>query len=70
MIVFVVGVYKSGTSLVTSMIEEMGVPSCVEEWRKETSVQGVKHNYNILESLHRKQLYPNVVEPIPFHRHK
>ena len=50
MLVFVVGIYKSGTSLITSKIEEMGVPSVVEDFRKQTSVTGVKHQYNILES--------------------
>jgi len=50
MIIFIVGTYKSGTSFVTSLVEEMGVPTCVEEFRQNTSVVGNKHVYNILES--------------------
>lgn len=50
MIVFVVGIYKSGTSMVTDMIQQMGMPSCVEPFRQSTSVVGNSHTYNILES--------------------
>lgn len=50
MIVFVVGLYKSGTSFITGTVEEMGVPSVVETFRKNVKVQGVKRSYSIFES--------------------
>ena len=50
MLTFVVGIYKSGTSLITSQIEEMGVPTVVEDFRSESNVTGVKYTYNIRES--------------------
>lgn len=61
MIVFVVGIYKSGTSLITSKIEEMGIPSVVEDFRKQTSVTGVKHQYNILESYEVNMLNNDII---------
>lgn len=61
MIVFVVGIYKSGTSMTTSFIEEMGIPSCVEEFRKSTSVIGTKQTYNILESYEVNLLNNDII---------
>ena len=62
MIVFIVGLYRSGTSLITSMVEDMGVPTCVEEFRREVSVTGVDHVYNILESYEVNMLNNEILK--------
>jgi hypothetical protein len=47
MITFVVGLYKSGTSLVSSLLDEMGVPSIVD---RVATTKGLTREYNIHES--------------------
>lgn len=47
MITFIVGLYKSGTSLVSSLLDEMGVPSIVD---RVATTKGLTREYNIHES--------------------
>lgn len=61
MIVFIVGIYKSGTSMFTSVIEEMGLKSVVEDFRKESNVIGVKTTYNIRESYEVNLLNNDII---------
>lgn len=61
MIVFIVGIYKSGTSMFTSVIEDMGVKSVVEEFRNQSNVVGVKTTYNIRESYEVNLLNNDII---------
>lgn len=61
MIVFIVGIYKSGTSMFTSVIENMGVKSVVEEFRNQSNVVGVKTTYNIRESYEVNLLNNDII---------
>lgn len=61
MIVFVVGIYKSGTSMFTDVVENMGMTSVVEDFRKESNVVGVKTTYNIRESYEVNLLNNDII---------
>lgn len=62
MITFVVGIYKSGTSLVTSTLEEVfNLKSVVEDFRKDSNVVGVKTTYNIRESYEVNLLNNDII---------
>jgi hypothetical protein len=53
MIVFVVGLYKSGTSLIASMLEEIGCESIVD---RVATTKGLTREYDIKESYFVNQL--------------
>lgn len=58
MIVFVTGLYKSGTSYITNMIEEMGYDSVVD---RVATTKGVHREYDIRESYEVNRLNNDII---------
>lgn len=59
MVVFVVGLYKSGTSYITTLIESMGMPSVVD---RTAITKGVHREYDIRESYRVNNLNNKIFE--------
>jgi len=59
MIVFVVGIYKSGTSYLTTLAEKVGPPLVID---REATCQGVTREYNIREAYEVNLLNNDIFE--------
>lgn len=59
MVVFVVGLYKSGTSYITSLIESLGMPTVVD---RIATTKGVHRTYDIRESYRVNMLNNSIFE--------
>lgn len=59
-LVFIVGLYKSGTSIITKLIENMGFPNFDDLW--EDTVEGVNNNYLTQESESVNKLNDKIIK--------